>query len=204
MSARIARSTGRFFGQKLLSEQRHRTTPQRLAGRGFTLLELLVTLAILSIVLGAGVPAMLDVARTTRLQGAAQESYALLQYARSDALRSGQDRFVVWTQDGGNWCAVVSTVSDCNCLTSDCSIDGILRQQNSDDFAGVNLANAAFSGGSFTRFDAMRGLAEGNAGTVSYQILDDGAVDGEVRVIVSVLGRLRFCQTGDIGGYPAC
>ncbi|HET8815953.1 MAG TPA: GspH/FimT family protein [Pseudidiomarina sp.] len=204
MSAKFAPSKGRYFGQKMLSEQRHRTTSKRLQGRGFTLLELLVTLVILSIVLGAGVPAMLDIARTTRLQGAAQESYALLQYARSDALRSGQERFVVWTQDAGNWCAVVSSTNDCNCLTTDCSIDGILRQQSSADFTGVTLASAAFTGGSYTRFDAMRGLAEGNAGTVTYQLLDDGVVDAEVRVIVSVLGRLRFCQIGDVGGHPSC
>lgn len=204
MSAEIRRLKSRLSSPKLLAEQWHRYTSARLNGRGFTLLELLVTLAILSIVLGAGVPAMLDVARTARLQGAAQESYALLQYARSDALRSGTDRFVVWTQDGGNWCAVVSTTNDCNCLTTDCSIDGVLRQQSSADFTGVALANAAFTGGSYTRFDALRGLAEGNAGTVTYQIQDDGVVDGELRVIVSVLGRLRYCQTGDIGGHPAC
>lgn len=176
------------------------------AKNGFTLLELMVTLAILSIVLGVGVPSLIDMARSMRLQGAAQESYALLQYARSDALRAGADRFVVWSNDGGAWCAVVSDRNDCNCLTEDCSIDGVLRQQNSADFADVALASAAFSSGSFTRFDGMRGLAEGNAGTVAYQLpaSDADLVADEIRIVVSGLGRLRFCQQGSVGGYPAC
>jgi type IV fimbrial biogenesis protein FimT len=173
---------------------------------GFTLLELMVTLAILSIVLGVGVPSMLDMARSMRLQGAAQESYALLQYARSDALRAGADRFVVWSRDSANWCAVVTVRNDCNCLTEDCSIDGVLRQQSSADFSDIALASAAFSSGGFTRFDGMRGLAEGNAGTVAYQLpsTDAGAIANEIRIVVSGLGRLRLCQVGDVGGYPAC
>ncbi len=173
---------------------------------GFTLLELMVTLAILAIVLGVGVPSMLEIARNARLQGAAQESYALLQYARSDALRTGTDRFVVWSSASGNWCAVVSDRNDCNCLSEDCSIDGILRQQNSTDFTDVTLAGAAFSAGSYTRFDGMRGLAEGHAGSVSYQLPSsgEGAVADEVRIIISGLGRVRQCQVGGVGSYPAC
>ncbi len=173
---------------------------------GFTLLELMVTLAILSIVLGVGVPSLIDMARSMRLQGAAQESYALLQYARSDALRAGAERFVIWRSDSGSWCAVVSDRNDCNCLTDDCSIDGVLRQQSSADFADVVLANATFSSGSYTRFDGMRGLAEGHAGNVAYQLptANVEAVPDEIRIVVSGLGRLRFCQQGHVAGYPAC
>ncbi len=171
---------------------------------GFTLLEAMVALVILSLVLGAGVPALLDIARSMRLQSAAQDTYALLHYARSDALRSGEQRFVVWQQDANGWCAAVSNRSDCNCLTEDCSIDGVLRAQSGDEFTGVALAGASFSSGSYTRFDGVRGLAEGHAGSVRYQLLENGVMDAEVRVIVSVLGRVRYCQLGDIGGYPTC
>lgn len=172
--------------------------------RGFTLLELLVTLVILSIVLGAGVPLMLDMTKSMRLQGAAQDTYALLQYARSDALRTSESRFVVWDEDGADWCAAVAAASDCDCLTEDCSINGVLRQINSDDYSNVDVV-PNFSAGDFTRFDGMRGLAEGNAGSVAYRLLDGQTVEGEVRVVVSLLGRLRYCNaSGDFGSYPAC
>ena len=169
---------------------------------GLTLLELLITLAILSIVLGAGVPTMLEMARETRLRGAAQETYGLLQYARSDALRAGADRFVVWSVADGQWCEVVTTSNSCNCFTDDCSIDGVLRQQQGNDFADINLLEANFAAGSYTRFDGLRGLANGNAGSVRYQLAT--ASGPELRVVVSALGRLRYCRVGDISGYPEC
>ncbi|SFR44375.1 N-terminal methylation site-containing protein [Pseudidiomarina maritima] len=173
--------------------------------QGFTLLELIITLLILSIVLGWGVPATIEMARTMRLQGAAQDTYGLLQYARSDALSSGENRFVVWDDENGEWCAAVADNNDCDCLTEDCSIDGVLRQINGSEYSGVTMASATFSSGEYTRFDALRGLAEGNAGTVSYQLRDSSsAVEREVRVIVSTLGRLRYCQVGGVGSYPAC
>ncbi|CAB0149443.1 hypothetical protein PSI9734_00006 [Pseudidiomarina piscicola] len=172
--------------------------------RGFTLLELLVTLVILSIILGAGVPMMLNLAKSMRLQGAAQDTYALLQYARSDALRTTEDRFVVWDEEDGVWCAAVATANDCDCLSEDCSINNVLRQINSSDYTNISV-NAAFAAGTYTRFDGMRGLAEGHAGSARYQLMDDDSVEAEVRVVVSVLGRIRYCtQSGDIGDYPAC
>ncbi|MGQ4276399.1 GspH/FimT family pseudopilin [Pseudidiomarina sp. E22-M8] len=173
--------------------------------RGFTLLELLVTLVILSIILGAGVPMMLGLAKSMRLQGAAQDTYALLQYARSDALRTTENRFVVWDEaTSGEWCAAVATTNGCDCMTEDCSINGVLRQINSADYTNVSV-NAAFAAGDYTRFDGMRGLAEGHAGSAQYQLMDGTTVEAEVRVVVSLLGRIRYCtQSGDIGDYPAC
>ncbi len=171
--------------------------------RGFTLLELLVTLVILSIILGAGVPMMLNLAKSMRLQGAAQDTYALLQYARSDALRTTEDRFVVWDEEDGVWCAAVATANDCDCLSENCEINGVLRQINSSDYTNIDVSQN-FTG-SYTRFDGMRGLADGHAGSVSYQLMDGDNVEAEVQVVVSVLGRIRYCtQSGDIGDYPAC
>lgn len=173
--------------------------------RGFTLLELLVTLVILSIIIGAGVPLMLGLAESMRLQGAAQDTYALLQYARSDALRTTEQRFVVWDTDGGDWCAAVAVDQNCDCLTEDCSINGVLRQINGSEYTGVSV-NPNFAAGAYTRFDGLRGLAEGNAGHAAYRLTDDGgAVEAEVRVVVSLLGRVRYCKaSGQIGDYPAC
>src|SRR5690554_3274336 len=107
--------------------------------QGFTLIELIITLLILSIVLGWGVPATLDMSRNMRLQGAAQDTYALLQYARSDALSAGADRFVVWDIEDGQWCAAVAAAADCDCLSEDCAINNVLRQINGNDYSGVTL-----------------------------------------------------------------
>ncbi|RUO74418.1 prepilin-type cleavage/methylation domain-containing protein [Pseudidiomarina sediminum] len=175
------------------------------AYRGFTLLELLVTLVILSIVLGAGVPMMLNLAKSMRLQGAAQDTYALLQYARTDALRTGENRFVVWDSKDGSWCAAVTNDQNCDCMEDDCSINGVLRQIHSDDYNDIAVAPSFASDSDSTRFDGMRGLAMGNNGHVALKMMDDDTTLAEVRLVVSTLGRIRYCrQSGEVGDYPAC
>ncbi|MFC0444306.1 GspH/FimT family protein [Pseudidiomarina halophila] len=145
---------------------------------------------------------LIDLVKSSRLKGSVNDTYALLQYARSDALRKGEDRYVVWDQNGDKWCAAVAINADCNCLSEDCSIDGVLRQINSDDYSGVTLVA---SGMGSTRFDGLRGLAGGGNGTVRYQLLDGGTTEAEVRVVVSVLGRVHYCkETGSVGDYPEC
>tara|TARA_Y100001973_G_scaffold53621_1_gene79282 strand:+ start:1712 stop:2149 length:438 start_codon:yes stop_codon:yes gene_type:complete len=140
-----------------------------------------------------------------RLHGATQATYALLQYARSDALRANQDRFVVWDSDGVSWCAVVATTSDCKCLIEECSIGGVLRQINGSDYKDVEV-QANFATGSYTRFDGLRGLAEGYAGHVAHSLRSNrGSVGAELRVVLSLLGRVRYCKkNGHVSDYPSC
>jgi len=172
---------------------------------GYSLLELLITLAVLAVIITAGVPAFLNMLENSRATSAAQETYALLQYARSDALRSGETRYVVWQQNDPQWCVAVATTSDCDCLTASCAIDGVERRLDSEDFGQVTLLSAAFVGGSYTGFDGLRGLAEGNAGTVTYGLNAAQEAVDQSRVVVSTLGRVRMCQTGAVnGGLAAC
>lgn len=171
---------------------------------GFSLLELLVTLAVLGLIVAVGVPSMLQLYRQSQLQGVAQETYALLQYARSDAIASGETRYVVWQGSGANWCAAVAPVATCDCLTSTCAINGVSRVLQAADYSTVGLQSAVFAAGNYTAFDGLRGLAEGHAGTVAYGYRDNTPAS-EVRAIVSTLGRVRLCQTGGANaGYPSC
>jgi type IV fimbrial biogenesis protein FimT len=76
------------------------TTPA--AAGGFTLIEALVALAILSVLLALGVPAMSDWVRATKASGAAEfyvEGYRL---ARAEALRHNSAARVVLTENAGN------------------------------------------------------------------------------------------------------
>ena len=57
--------------------------------RGFTLYELMITIALAAVIFGIGVPAFRDFARNGRLSGAANEMLVTLTSARNEALRRG-------------------------------------------------------------------------------------------------------------------
>lgn len=77
-------------------------------GRGFTLIELMVTIAVLAVVIAVAVPSFLETISSNRLTSAGNEAAALFQLARTEALRRNQ-AFVVCpspTPDG--------TTKDCS------------------------------------------------------------------------------------------
>lgn len=57
--------------------------------RGFTLLECLITLVIVAILMGVGVPAFRDQLAAARARATAEQLYAAMQYTRSMAQRYG-------------------------------------------------------------------------------------------------------------------
>lgn len=68
----------------------HLTTTGRYSSRGFTLIEVLCTLAMLSILSALAVPAMADMAARHRIDGLRAELIQSIQGARSEALARGQ------------------------------------------------------------------------------------------------------------------
>jgi prepilin-type N-terminal cleavage/methylation domain-containing protein len=67
--------------------------------RGFTLIELMVTLAVLAVLVAIGTPAMADVIRNNRRTVLVNELLASLMLARANAARSGQPMVVCGVTD---------------------------------------------------------------------------------------------------------
>ena len=66
---------------------------------GFTLLEVMVTIAVLTILLGIAAPSFQSIIQNSRLDNAARNLYATFNSARQEAIASGQKGFVCRSED---------------------------------------------------------------------------------------------------------
>jgi type IV fimbrial biogenesis protein FimT len=82
----------------------HNITFGRRAARGFTLIELMIVLAITSILLGTAVPSFLGVIRSMKLTNSANDLFSSLALARSEAAKR-HDRVALCKSADGKSCA---------------------------------------------------------------------------------------------------
>ena len=192
--------------------------------RGFTLPELLVTIAILAILLGGAVPAVTSFVDRERLTAAAEQIYIHMSQARSEAVARSAPIFMNFGANGtATWtyglsgaanctlatinpttagaCVLVTDDGDGNVDPGDGSVDTgdlVLRRSPSTEHAGVVMTIANFSSGNTNiQFDPVRGTS--NAGDVLL-VSPDGTRRLSVRL--GLLGQARICSSdGSVGGY---
>ena len=81
-----------------------------MAPRGFTLLELMVTLAVLVILITVGIPAFADLVQNNRITAQTNELVSALNVARAEAVKRGRNVQVVVATQANGWSAAVSIV----------------------------------------------------------------------------------------------
>ena len=183
-------------------QNRAQTRAQNRAQRGLTLIECVVTLAIIVITLGAAIPTFTQARERRHLEGAAAQLATDIHHARSLAVSHGAPVRLRVQQASDGSCYVVHTGSagDCQCTgagTSSCRGSGqALRTVGFERGGPVRLASNSAS----MLFDADRGTVT-PTGTLSLQ-LPSGAT---IRQIVNIMGRVRSCSPGAaVVGYVAC
>ncbi len=151
---------------------------------GFSLLELVVVLAILGVLLGMAWPALSGWLERRRLLAAADALQDVLSVTQQQALAHDARlylAFVPLAADG--WQVVRSELAACRSAACGTQVLG------DDDYPGIRLVSTTFSGNQ-TEFDPVRGLA------------DNGKVVLESRgglragVVLSSVGRIRRCGEG--------
>ncbi len=181
--------------------------------RGFTLIEFLAVMAILTILMTVGVPALDTILQKSRLRGAAEDLASTLHLARSEAIaHPGNGRvYVSFDQnvsDTTDWCFGIRSGSDCDCRVSDptdgtaCSLDvggtPVLKVVSSQEFPGVSLQDLNFTS-DYTDFNPIRGTAKNGHITLRGE--------RDITIIVSALGRVSLCSpagTRYLHGYREC
>ena len=95
---------------------------RRKAG-GFTLIELVITLAVMAILVSWGFPSLQESIKNNRMAAQNNEMLAILKYARSEAIRRNTDVTVAITAASGGWSAFVDDPAN------DADVEGCLPGQ---------------------------------------------------------------------------
>jgi type IV fimbrial biogenesis protein FimT len=170
-----------------MAQARH---PSGRAGRGLTLIEIAVVVAMLAILATMAVPTLGDRLARQRLASAGEELALDMAEARHQAAQAGQALHLVFTP-GSDWCYAVARSPGCGCAAPEaCQIKVV----HGSDHPGVTLASATNAS-----FDpAAVALSAGGAELLG--------VHGRqaLRVALSPLGRARLCSPSGLKGYGPC
>ena len=167
-------------------------------GRGFTLTELMITVAIVGIVASLAVPSFQDMIERNRLKEAVESLKSDLMFARTEAIKRSQDIIINRvTGNNGAWFYGMNTIA-CDAAEGTsteldyCSIKRIMGTA----YSQTNLISQSGN----TTFTFRRGTA--NAGNTCFS-----TTNYKLRVKVSNTGRITVCtNTGSAAviGYESC
>jgi type II secretion system protein H len=169
---------------------------------GFTLVELLVTVALLALLTSLAAPAMAVFVDKARLRSATQALAQELRQARAYALARRKTVYFSISPGTDRWCYGWRDESPCRCDSHAqqglcrSADDGRPHEQSSATFPGVQLASNRRATRRGLRFSPVRGTASG----ATFRLRNE---HGETRVILSPLGRVRVCSPAD-GRYRPC
>jgi type IV fimbrial biogenesis protein FimT len=169
---------------------------------GFTLFELLITIAILGIVAALAAPYMGNYVERQRLIGATEAVYGQLQQAKRAAISNNrQVYFTVASAASASWCAGFGDSAGCDCkIVSSCQVNGQdTLPVTSEDYPGIRLLSKSTPAlTTISTSFIMPGISANNDTLV---VRSDEL--GDVEVIISPAGRVRVCSDV-LSQYPDC
>ncbi|MGL5948294.1 MAG: GspH/FimT family pseudopilin, partial [Aeromonas sp.] len=163
--------------------------------RGFTLLELMLVIALVSVLLAIALPSYRDLRQTQRLRAATQAVYTDMMLLKANAVKRGQNlSLIIFNGGSANWCYRIAVdAASCNsCADSCASLDGRMGS-DAAEFSGINLA-ASYAPVSLNRQVITFGVRRSGlpAGNITLTSGDYG-----LRVLTNNLGRVRTCAVNN-------
>jgi len=184
---------------------------------GFTLVELMIAVAVMAILAMLAVPSFTTYLEKSRVRGAADDVLNLVAQARQAGVKQDRDVSLAITGLGDTWCiganqaldpavgslAPAALACDCTVATA-CLVDAQRLVMGSSQHEGVSLtspsATLTFDGRMGIRSDASTANADASSFDLTSQ-------NGRfvLTVEVSPLGQATVCsKAGNILGYPKC
>ena len=156
-------------------------------GFGFTLTELIVTVAIVGIIASIAVPSFARMVERYRLKEVAEGLKSDLMWMRTETIKRSCNLKVAIDKDAWSY-TIFRTAGTCDCPVGGGNCND--KVVNGSEFTGVSMSSA-----SAPLFDFRRGTAfTGNA------ILD--STNYHVKVVVAPTGRVRICNISGSTGLP--
>ncbi len=168
--------------------------------RAFTLIELLITVAVAAIVLTVGVPTFRDTMLNNRIVTQTNELIGTLNLVRSEAIKRGM-RVVVCRAAGSDCATDATSIWEAGWLIYADNNGNGARDAEEPILRVMQRAEGEITirtGSTFTRWIAYQpnGVSIGNTGlgTGTFRICDSRGVDHARFVVISITGRARIRQ----------
>jgi len=189
------------FNEEYSSMNAHRSS--RL--HGFTLAELIATVAVASILLALGVPAYVTLVATTRMTTEVNELLVLAHLARSEAIKRGVDAILCPSADGSAclddpfWHLGCILFVDANGNRSRDDDEPVLRHREGDASAAIAIKSSAAR-------RLIRYQPDGSAGgsNITITFCDVGNNAAPHALIISNVGRPRTSDSAPDGSALDC
>ena len=176
--------------------------PRPAAQCGITLIEAAIVLAITAIVATSAVPSLQRVVDARRLEGAATQLAADIQFIRSEAVARNEPLRLSFhaTTDGSCYVIHTGAAAECSCAApgpAQCS--GGAREIRTATLTPADRVSLQANVGSLL-FDPLHGTSS-PAGTLRLI----GTHDRAIHHVVNIMGRVRSCSPqAAVPGYRAC
>lgn len=168
---------------------------------GFTLIELMISVVVLSIIAGFSAISLNNLFVKKRVENAAIKVYTDLRYAQSEAIKFNSPVYVSFSSTTNAWCYGMSLNQPCDCqVANSCKIVDQKKVTSHVPFKDVSLVKSKFAGNkNYTVFDPRKGFAIGG-GIKNGTVWLSSANNELMAVVVSRTGRVRLCSPS-INGY---
>jgi type IV fimbrial biogenesis protein FimT len=170
---------------------------------GFTLIECMAALAVVSVLLGVGLQTWVSKIMHTRLDGHANELIQDIHWARSQAVARREHIRLRVQQHVASSCYVVHNgpANSCSCSSTGVAI----CQPGSQSFKVMHLPGNGQVSLSANVGQLTWDAAHGTTSPAGSLLLENPSGEG-IKLIVNLTGRVRACVAGGAPaqGFPAC